>query len=471
MVERFVPKNVEELVEYLIESSCPDEELWQNIIEAADEFRKKIAELSHNEWGLNDDDVMILGSAARGTFLKNKFDIDIFLRFPPEQPQNLNIVVDKLSRLVNGIVNIKYIRKRFADHPYLEIVYKVESPIIPGGFVTFNLVPSYKTNFPNWMTPVDRTYYHHKYVSERIGGYRCDVTALKLFLNKVGVYGAEANIRGFSGYLCELLILEYGGFLNTLKAISRWRPPVVIDIENKYKDSDKVIEAFGSGPLIVVDPVDMGRNAASAVSLSSFSKVVSAAKHAIKKPYIVTCESTKPFPVNSILSGLTGLLLVFRHGSKIEEIHYPQMDRFARKLSNILNENGFNVYISGVYSNYSSKTVVILLLENTVISKYYLSKGPPPYLVDDEEFLVKNKWSSVWIGEDGRWYALKERKYTNVRDLILHYAIKHIRLPDDVDLDKVYTLPEDESNVKNDEEIMRWLHIFLKGDGHWRFLM
>ena len=28
----------------------------------------------------------------------------------------------------------------------------------------------------------------------------------------IGVYGAEIKVGGFSGYLCELLVMKYGGF-------------------------------------------------------------------------------------------------------------------------------------------------------------------------------------------------------------------------------------------------------------------
>ena len=44
-----------------------------------------------------------------------------------------------------------------------------------------------------------------------------EVVLLKKFMESVGTYGSEFKVGGFSGYLCEMLILQYGNFMETLK--------------------------------------------------------------------------------------------------------------------------------------------------------------------------------------------------------------------------------------------------------------
>jgi len=43
---------------------------------------------------------------------------------------------------------------------------------------------------------------------------------LKQFMKGIGVYGSELRRRGFSGYLTELLVINYGSFLGVLKEAS-----------------------------------------------------------------------------------------------------------------------------------------------------------------------------------------------------------------------------------------------------------
>jgi len=53
---------------------------------------------------------------------------------------------------------------------------------------------------------------HVAWVNKHIGKLRNDIRLAKLFCKAQGLYGAESHIRGFSGYLLELLVIAYGGF-------------------------------------------------------------------------------------------------------------------------------------------------------------------------------------------------------------------------------------------------------------------
>ena len=91
-------------------------------------------------------------------------------------------------------------------------------------YVTFNyngydidLVPCYPyTQGAGLQSAVDRTPAHNEYVISSIDGREDEVLLLKQFLLARGIYGSELRTQGFSGYLCEILILKFGSFRGVL---------------------------------------------------------------------------------------------------------------------------------------------------------------------------------------------------------------------------------------------------------------
>ena len=92
-----------------------------------------------------------------------------------------------------------------------------------------------------------------------------DVRLLKRFMQGIGVYGAEIKVGGFSGYLCELLIMKYGSFTQTIRAFAEYNRRVVVDIEGFYANRANELQLLFPESLVIIDPVDKGRNVASAV--------------------------------------------------------------------------------------------------------------------------------------------------------------------------------------------------------------
>ena len=99
-----------------------------------------------------------------------------------------------------------------------------------------------------------------------------------------GVYGAEIKVGGFSGYLCELLIMKYGSFTQTIHAFAQYNRRVVIDIEGFYADRENELSLLFPEPLVIVDPVDKGRNVASAVQPQKLYTFIGAARAFLKNP-------------------------------------------------------------------------------------------------------------------------------------------------------------------------------------------
>ena len=144
--------------------------------------------------------VRVEGSVAKDTWLSENPDIDIFMRLPTSIPRkSLGDVGLKIAKkAAEGYEQVE----RFAEHPYLEIFvegYRVD------------IVPCYDAKPGEWQSATDRTPYHTDYIKKTLKckGSRDEVRLLKKFMQGIGVYGAEIKVGGFSGYLCELLILKY----------------------------------------------------------------------------------------------------------------------------------------------------------------------------------------------------------------------------------------------------------------------
>jgi tRNA nucleotidyltransferase (CCA-adding enzyme) len=195
------------------------------------------------------------GSVAKGTWLKGDPDVDVFMRLPASVPRD-----------AMGEISLKVARKatagarrveRFAEHPYLDA-------FIDGTRV--NVVPCYMTTPSEWLSATDRTPYHTDYINSHFtDATRNEVRLLKRFMKGIGVYGAEIKIGGFSGYLCELLVLHFGSFSNVLEAFAHHVQRRAIDIEGFYADRQRELDLLFPEPLVIVDPVDKARNVASAV--------------------------------------------------------------------------------------------------------------------------------------------------------------------------------------------------------------
>ena len=128
--------------------------------------------------------------------------------------------------------------------------------------------------------PTTQTTLNHTWQKELLG----EVRLLKKFMQGIDVYGAEIKVGGFSGYLCELLIMKYGSFAQTIGAFARYNQRVVIDIEGFYADRENELSLLFPEPLVIVDPVDKGRNVASAVQPQKLYTFIGASRAFLKKP-------------------------------------------------------------------------------------------------------------------------------------------------------------------------------------------
>ncbi len=211
---------------------------------------------------------VIAGSAARGTFLSDRLDIDLFLLFPPELSR------ERLREegLALGRAVLTDPTTRYAEHPYLRGSYE--------GFAV-DAVPGYAVTDPaHPLSPVDRTPYHQEYLAARESPELVrEIRLAKQFLRALGVYGSEARTEGFSGYLLELLVLEFGSLRGLLRAARSWRVPV--RLAPPGKEPPRLPEDVA---LVLADPVDPNRNVATALSRRNLALTILAAAAYLDRP-------------------------------------------------------------------------------------------------------------------------------------------------------------------------------------------
>ena len=353
-----------------------------------------------------------VGSTARNTWVRGETDIDIFIMFPEDMSEE--------DLKDNGLALAKSIsdryEERYASHPYIH-AYFYDSE----GRTDYevDLVPCFALkNASALKSAVDRTPFHKGYIMERIQGLEDDVLLLKLFMMCLDIYGSELRRKGFSGYLCELLILNYSSFVELLLNASWWRYGEKIDLEGKSKYR-------GEDPLIVIDPVDRNRNVAAAVSEYSFCRFIDAAREFLAQPLmsfflprVADPMRAEEFAKRVSKRGTEFVMVLFEAPEVVEDILFPQLRKAELSITNMIERDGFKVYGSNVAVEGGK---AFLLFELLIWSLPRLKKhmGPPvTSKYHSEQF--KNIYASthpIFI-EDGRYVVEVERRYTDVVSLL-----------------------------------------------------
>jgi len=351
--------------------------------------------------------VSLEGSAAKNTWIRGRAEADIFIHFDPSIPRDEmeKMIIDLGFKVIERLGGEP--RLMYADHPYVE-------GLING--VTVDLVACYEVEPPNWISATDRTPYHTKYVLEKLEpGQEDEVRLLKGFMLGCGVYGAEIKVKGFSGYLTELLVINYGDFMNVIESASRWKPPIVIDPEKHYRSIKEVVEMFHDQPLIMIDPVDRGRNAAAAVSRTRLSEFIIASKLFLRNPSIKLFMISERRPKIRVFRRLSKdrdfLHIILRlMREKPPDVIWGELKRSEEGVKRALRRLGFEVYQSSSWTDESKLAIMLFELNSLNLPRYMLHQGPPAHLENSIDFIEKWLGEAIgpWIYED-RLYVLRRR--------------------------------------------------------------
>jgi tRNA nucleotidyltransferase (CCA-adding enzyme) len=360
-------------------------------------------------------EVRVEGSIAKDTWLSEEPDVDVFMRVSPKIPRaSLGEVCLKVARrATRGARQVE----RFAEHPYLEAFV---------GGTRVNIVPCYASKRGEWLSATDRTPYHtdymRKHLDERL---RREVRLLKRFMKGIGVYGAEIKVGGFSGYLCELLVLQWGSFVGVLKTFVGHKQRIVVDIEDYYRDRENELGLLFNEPLIIIDPVDKARNVASAVQSEKLYTFVAAAQKFLKNPSTVFfCpQETKPMTVKRLKSefknrGSTVVFVIFGEVDAVPDVLWGQLYKSQRSLHKLVQLNDFKILRDIAWSDEKSLNMFIFELDHCFIPSVKMHLGPPLEKEQEcDKFLAKHQDGSGTVAgpyvEDGRWVVQVHRKYTN----------------------------------------------------------
>lgn len=329
---------------------------------------------------------LVAGSAARGTFLTDRLDIDLFLLFPPDLPR------DRLREegLALGRAVLSDPETRYAEHPYLR-----------GTFDGFRVdaVPGFAIDDPSHpLSAVDRTPFHQAWLAAReTPDIVREVRLAKRFFDRLGVYGSEARTEGFSGYLVELLVIRFGSLRGLLRAARRW--PVPVRLAEPGREPPRLPEDVA---LILADPVDPNRNVATALSRRNLGLLIVAAQEYLDRPSAQFFDVRKP----SSMPRSRAVALVAQRGTHVtvvtlprpdlvDDTLYPQVRKAARAVVEELERSEFDVLATATAADARS-VYVVLEVAHADRPAVRRRSGPPPGIDRAGEFLTK--WSAPDAG-------------------------------------------------------------------------
>lgn len=377
--------------------------------------------------GYRNFDVTIQGSVAKDTWLPGDRDIDIFIILSKDY---INRIKD--GSITNDLINIAIENNinwniKYAQHPYIQLLMND---------FEIDVVPCIRINPPGEkpLTAADRTPLHTEFINSRLGQRTTDVRLLKAFFKSVGIYGAEIKVQGFSGYVSELLIIYYGSFLNTIKAISNWSSKhVFIDMTGTYNEKD-AIRRFKS-PVIIIDPVDPSRNAAASISREVLATAIAASREFLRNPridfFMRAHRVTRPAWVLP-----TVIMRMPYPGNTSPDIVWGgEIKKLMSSLNKNLRKLGFQVIRSMAWSDDKSTILLMISLSELELPPYELHEGPPVNSNAAEEFIRKYVNDPGIIGPfirgGSRWFVVRKRRFSDVIDAIKHLvsamSLKHLR--------------------------------------------
>jgi tRNA nucleotidyltransferase (CCA-adding enzyme) len=365
-------------------------------------------------------DHVIAGSFTRDTWMKDKREFDIFIRFQPSTPRKrLEEQGLDLGKQISSLLNGKHM-VAYAEHPYVRIKLRDYD---------VDVVPCYRVESAMQIqSAVDRTPFHNDWLSRHfLKQFSPDVRLLKQFCKGQSIYGSDTRTMGFSGYLCELLIIQYRTFKNLARKASVWKPgKVIINLEGIYPVTDvrNVHRKFRHQPLVVIDPVDPGRNVAAALSPANFIQFIKSCRDFISKPSTDYFFRKPPAPtisrVDSDITKRRTRLIGFSCPAPrvIEDVLWPQLRRTARRLRDILEDHDFDVHGYDVWSD-GRACIFFFELEVGELPRIRKIVGPEIFsLTNSENFVRKYKpLGRVWV-DDENWAAEVTREFTTPAELL-----------------------------------------------------
>ncbi|MEM0154566.1 MAG: CCA tRNA nucleotidyltransferase [Methanothrix sp.] len=412
--------SLEKLFNMVLKDIVPTKREIEDINEYSNELMGRLKKVMPK-----DVEIILAGSVARGTQIRGKSDIDIFLLFPKYlEERKMEADAIRLAKKVVSKSRGESYEVNYAEHPYIKLRNDKRG-------IYADIVPAFKIRDSSERgSSVDRTQLHNIFVLENLDNKQKDeVRILKYLLQRHNIYGAESSRHAFSGYLCELLIAHYKSLLGLLEGISSSKLPLFIDVKANTELSGESVpkeeEKRFNSPLIVIDPTDANRNVAASVSKESISRLILVARNLLHEPSESTfygfrySDDKKASQLSSFikLNGLQLSALCFKLNNISEDTLWPQLEKLKNRIEREAYVNGLDITLS--FSRIETGTGVIAILHNPQRLGIRKVVGPDVTIrVASEEFIRKHG-GPMKIGVEGtRLIALEKSKYADVEDML-----------------------------------------------------
>jgi tRNA nucleotidyltransferase (CCA-adding enzyme) len=330
--------------------------------------------------------VLLGGSFAKGTWLPMHADLDIFVKFDPRTPAK---EFEEAALKIGAFATKGHpMGKMYAQHPYTEAT-------IDG--VKVNIVPCYDVRKGEWKSAADRSPFHVGLVKGIPQIQKTQVRLLKTLMIAAGVYGAEIQRRGFSGYVAEVLIMKLGGFMKALEWFGSYQMP-------------------GDGRVFTLpDPVDEGRDLGIAVSGESLGRMVLASREFLRHPKVACFHRMSGRARPPLRKDVVAV--VFSHTTLSEDTLWGELRRTTKHIVRNLELRGFVIARAMAASDNKRRSAILLIPEFTTLPAMEQRVGPTVDRRKDLESFIRSNASGarlVWLDDDARVRMLKPRKYTSL---------------------------------------------------------
>jgi len=345
--------------------------------------------------GVKDIKFFVGGSYAKDTWLPGNRDVDIFAKFKYKKYLN-----EDISAILYVVL-----RERFKD---VEVVHGSRDYFhIIVNDLLFEVVPVLDIKkVDDAMNVMDVSPLHVKYVKKHLKK-KNDVRLLKALLKAQKLYGAESYVKGFSGYVLELLISYYGSFEKLIKNARKWDlDRVVIDPAKHYRSKELAVRMLNKSKisaLVLIDPVQKDRNAAAGLSLRNYRKFIKLCKEydGSEKWFV-----SKKVDVSKLKNYLV-LEVEALDGKK--DVVLAKMSALVERIKREFELNDFVVKDYGWDENY-------FWFKVGELSRKYKHYGPKLDMKEHVE-KFKKKYKNVKV-EKGRVYVELERKFYDPRKFL-----------------------------------------------------
>nr|MBI4156288.1 CCA tRNA nucleotidyltransferase [Candidatus Woesearchaeota archaeon] len=336
------------------------------------------------------------GSGAKGTWLKNSYDIDIYVKF------NYNNFKEKnISSILE--LNLKKhfnIEKLHGSRDYFQVKKQ--------GF-TIEIVPILEIKKADQAKNItDISQLHVEWVRNNSNDkLRDNIRLAKAFCKAQNCYGAESYIKGFSGYSLEILTIKYKTFNNLLKNIVNWKQKEIIGNKDFYK---KLNISKKQSPLILIDPVQDSRNATAALSEDKYNILKGAARKFIKNPNKSFFEKKK-FNIEELKKTSNKIIILdVIPLRKKEDVAGAKLVKCLEYIKKQLEFNDFKIKDHGF--NWDKNAVFYFIMEKDNLETTKKHYGPPiKETLRLEHF--KEKWKGhKFFKERNKVYTIVNRKFT-----------------------------------------------------------